>query len=37
VDKINFGKMVKILKLAYRSTWEFANTANPPKFVAVAK
>lgn len=37
VEKINFAKMVKILKLAYRSTMDFANTANPPHFVAVAK
>lgn len=37
VDRINFSKMVKILKLAYRSTWDFANTATPPRFVAVAK
>ena len=37
VEKINFGKMVKILKLAYRSTLEFANTKTPPKFVAVTK
>jgi hypothetical protein len=37
VDRINFSKMVKILKLAYRSTLDFANTATPPKFVAVTK
>ena len=37
VDRINFPKMVKILKLAYRSTLDFANTATPPRFVAVSK
>jgi len=37
VEKINFSKMVKILKLAYRSTLDFANTATPPRFVAVSK
>lgn len=37
VDRINFSKMVKILKLAYRTTIDFANTATPPKFVAVTK
>jgi hypothetical protein len=37
VEKINFPKMVKILKLAYRSTLHFANTATPPRFVAVTK
>ena len=37
VEKINFPKMVKILKLAYRSTLDFANTATPPRFVAVSK
>jgi len=37
VDKINFPKMVKILKLAFRSTLDFANTATPPRFVAVTK
>jgi hypothetical protein len=37
VDKINFFKMVKILKLAYRSALDFANTNTPPRFVAVAK
>lgn len=37
VEKINFPKMVKILKLAYRTTWDFANTATPPRFVAVTK
>ncbi len=37
VDRINFAKMVKILKLAYLSATEFANTATPPQFVAIAK
>lgn len=37
VDRINFPKMVKILKLAYFSAIDFANTATPPRFVAVAK
>jgi hypothetical protein len=37
VDRINFPKMVKILKLAYWSALEFANTATPPRFVAVTK
>lgn len=37
VDRINFPKMVKILKLAYRSTLDFANTSTPPRFVAVTK
>lgn len=34
VDKIDFPKMVKILNLAYLSTWQFATTPNPPRFVA---
>jgi hypothetical protein len=34
VGRINFPKMVKILKLAYLSGWEFAETATPPRFVA---
>lgn len=37
VEKINFGKMVKILKLAYVSALDFANSATPPRFIAVAK
>jgi len=31
VEKINFEKMTKILKLAYAAGFEFADTANPPK------
>ncbi len=34
VDKINFAKMEKILKLAYLSAWRFGETATPPRFVA---
>jgi Zn-dependent M28 family amino/carboxypeptidase len=37
VEKINFPKMVKILKLAYHSAIDFANAAKPPAFVAIAK
>ncbi len=33
-DKINYTKMVKILKLAYLSGFDFADAKNPPKFVA---
>ena len=33
-DKIDYKKMVKILQLAYLSAWEFADEANPPKFIA---
>ncbi len=36
VDHINFTKMVKILRLAYMSAIDFANTSTPPKFVAIA-
>lgn len=32
-DKINYGKMTRILKLAYLSTWRFANEPVPPAFV----
>jgi hypothetical protein len=32
-EKIDYPKMAKILKLAYLSTWQFANEASPPKFV----
>jgi len=35
VDRINFAKMVKILKLAYWTCLDFANTEKPPRFVAV--
>jgi len=31
VEKINFDKMAKILKLAYLAGFEFADAANPPK------
>jgi hypothetical protein len=31
VEKINFEKMTKILKLAYASGFAFADAANPPK------
>lgn len=34
VEKINFTKMEKILRLAYLAGQEFANQANPPRFVA---
>jgi len=34
VDRINFTKMEKILKLAYLSGWTFADGANTPRFVA---
>jgi hypothetical protein len=37
VDHINFTKMVKILRLAYMSAIDFANTSAPPKFVAIAE
>jgi Peptidase family M28/PA domain len=32
VEKINFDKMTKIVKLAYLSGFQFADTANPPKY-----
>jgi hypothetical protein len=34
VEKINFTKMEKILRLAYLAGQEFANQATPPRFVA---
>jgi hypothetical protein len=34
VEKINFPKMEKILKLAYISGFDFADSATPPKFFA---
>ncbi|MBO0860885.1 MAG: M28 family peptidase [Chloracidobacterium sp.] len=34
VEKINFAKMEKILKLAYLSGWAFADGANAPRFVS---
>lgn len=33
-DKIDYAKMLKILKLSYLSAWEFAEDAGYPKFVA---
>jgi hypothetical protein len=33
-DKINYGKMAKILRLAYLTGYQFANQAAPPRFVA---
>lgn len=33
-DKIDYPKMVKILRLAYLSAWRFADDAGNPKFVA---
>ncbi len=33
-EKINYAKMEKILKLAYLTGFEFADTAHPPKFFA---
>jgi hypothetical protein len=37
VEKINFEKMAKILKLAYLSGFEFADSAAPPKLEPRAK
>lgn len=37
VEKINFEKMTKILKLAYMSGFEFADSPNPPKLEPRAK
>jgi hypothetical protein len=37
VEKINFEKMAKILKLAYLSGFEFADEQNPPRIQPVAK
>jgi hypothetical protein len=36
VEKINFEKMAKILKLAYASGFEFADSPNVPKLVGKA-
>jgi hypothetical protein len=33
-DRINYTKMEKILKLAFATGFEFADSANPPKFIA---
>ncbi len=32
-DKIDYGKMAKILRLAYLSAWQFANEPTPPRFI----
>lgn len=32
-EKIDYAKMQKILRLAYLSTYQFANTNEPPKFI----
>jgi hypothetical protein len=37
VEKINFDKMAKILKLAYLSGFEFGEEAHPPRLVPRAK
>jgi hypothetical protein len=34
VDKINFAKMAKILRLAYLTGWEFADADRPLRFIA---
>jgi len=33
VDKIDFAKMQKILRLAYLTAWQFATEPTPPRFV----
>jgi hypothetical protein len=33
VDKIDFTKMQKILRLAYLTAWQFATEPTPPRFV----
>jgi Peptidase family M28/PA domain len=33
-EKINYVKMAKILRLAYLSAFDFADEANPPRFIA---
>ena len=37
VDRINFPKMEKIVKLAFLAGFEFADAAKPPRFVPVGK
>ena len=37
VDKIDFPKMERILKLAYLSAWRFGEAAEPPRFVETPK
>jgi len=32
-DKINYEKMAKILRLAYLTAWQLADTTTPPRFV----
>jgi hypothetical protein len=34
VDKINFEKMAKILRLAYLTGWDFADSEQPVRFIA---
>jgi Peptidase family M28 len=34
VDRINFTKMEKIVRLAYLTGWTFADEATPPRFIA---
>lgn len=34
VDKINFAKMEKIVRLAYLAGWTFADGSPPPRFIA---
>lgn len=34
VDRINFAKMEKIVRLAYLTGWSFADSATTPRFVA---
>ncbi len=36
-EKINYGNMQKILRLAYLSAYEFANTDTPPSFIPFPK
>jgi Zn-dependent M28 family amino/carboxypeptidase len=36
-DTVNYGKMAKILQLAYRAASEFADTPNPPRFRATTR
>lgn len=33
-DKIDYSKMIRILKLAYLSAWQFADEVKPPRFIA---
>ena len=34
VDRINFVKMERILKLAYLTAWSFADAASAPRYVS---